>query len=636
MKLHKIYTILLLFGSFLPVTGQISSIEKLKQNLPSIADSVRYVDALNRISILFYEQNIDSTLHYSIRARDIARRMGYNKGIADATNNLGIVFDIKGNLQLALRYYNDAYNQYVALDDSSNFVQTLMNIATVYGISGKHDRAVHNFKRALALGSVIAHDSINAMVIYNYILMYPDSLSQSEKTGYFEKATKIASKYRDVRIQLALQQLLANQMIANQKREAGIDLLKKTLSQTTDLKLFYLSMDLFIDLGGLLMDKDPATAIDYYKQGMALSEQKGYRMYTLELSKRLSDYYSRKNDRASAYFYNQKLVTLYQEQLEIDKISGIDYIDFAVKDQQLVSSRMQSDYNSRMLWLALAVCFLTVLSIVFLWRNWMLTRKTHDVLKIQFGQLESTMQALESSNENYARIIKIVAHDLRNPIGGIHSVSSMLLEENNDIHEVRELTQLIQSSSDSCLKLIGDLLKTDFNVRESELNRENIDLSLFLQQAVKLLTFRAKEKNQELILKDEAKSTIFADRDKFLRVINNLVINAIKFSPEKGHIQITSLRSPKGITISVKDNGVGIPKEFTDKIFDPFTSFKRAGTAGEQPFGLGLYISKQIIEAHQGKIWFESEAGQGTTFYLLIPAGKIPFLEAHASSKNVS
>lgn len=157
MKLHTIYTILLLLGPLLPASGQIITIEKLKQNLPAIADSVRYVDALNRISILFCEQNIDSTLHYSIRARDITRRMGYEKGVADATNNLCIVIDIKGNLQLALRYYHDAYNQYVTLRDSSNLVQTLMNIAT---ISGKHERAMHNFKRALPLGNVIAHNSI--------------------------------------------------------------------------------------------------------------------------------------------------------------------------------------------------------------------------------------------------------------------------------------------------------------------------------------------------------------------------------------------------------------------------------------------------------------------------------------------
>jgi signal transduction histidine kinase len=69
----------------------------------------------------------------------------------------------------------------------------------------------------------------------------------------------------------------------------------------------------------------------------------------------------------------------------------------------------------------------------------------------------------------------------------------------------------------------------------------------------------------------------------------------------------------------VKDTGLGIPDDIQDKIFDPFTTARRKGTQGEQPFGLGLYISKQIVEAHNGKIWVESEPGKGTTFYVELP-----------------
>lgn len=104
-----------------------------------------------------------------------------------------------------------------------------------------------------------------------------------------------------------------------------------------------------------------------------------------------------------------------------------------------------------------------------------------------------------------------------------------------------------------------------------------------------------------------------------MRVLNNLIINAIKFTPIGGVIEISTQRSPEGIVISVKDNGIGIPKDAAAKIFDPFTSSKREGTSGEQPFGLGLYIARQIIDAHHGRIWFDSEPGKGTTFSVLLP-----------------
>ena len=238
---------------------------------------------------------------------------------------------------------------------------------------------------------------------------------------------------------------------------------------------------------------------------------------------------------------------------------------------------------------------------------------------MQFRQLESTTEALELSNQNYAKVIKIVAHDLRNPIGAINGLSTLMQDDNLSSEERKEFVKLIYESSNSCIKLIGDLLSTDFNFKESELRKERINLNPLLQQVVTLLTFRANEKKQQLILKQNAPIEIFADRDRLLRVINNLVVNAIKFSPIGESIEIATEQTGEGTIISVKDNGMGIPAEATTKIFDPFTTSKRPGTAGEQPFGLGLYISKQIIEAHHGKIWFESEAGKGTTLFVLLP-----------------
>ncbi|WP_254560642.1 tetratricopeptide repeat protein [Dyadobacter diqingensis] len=228
---------ILLLGLFvLPVFGQVEKIRTLKQSLSSIKDSTQYVDAVNRISLLFYEQNADSTLYYALRAREIAFRLEYARGLADATNNMGIVFDIKGNIQLALRYYNDAYNQYTALNDSSNIVQTLMNIGSVYSVSGKDQKALVNFDKALSLGNLIAHDSITAIVIYNYVLIYPQKFTEKQKSAYIERADKISEKYHDLRLKLAVQQLRANNLIENKKKKQGVELLEQTLTSARPRK----------------------------------------------------------------------------------------------------------------------------------------------------------------------------------------------------------------------------------------------------------------------------------------------------------------------------------------------------------------------------------------------------------------
>jgi signal transduction histidine kinase len=93
----------------------------------------------------------------------------------------------------------------------------------------------------------------------------------------------------------------------------------------------------------------------------------------------------------------------------------------------------------------------------------------------------------------------------------------------------------------------------------------------------------------------------------------------MKFSPEGSVINVALLDRQDTVLISVADHGIGIPENLRNQVFSMFTDAKRPGTSGEQSFGLGLAISRQIVEAHEGKIWFESNAGAGTTFYVELP-----------------
>ncbi|RYF30507.1 MAG: ATP-binding protein, partial [Comamonadaceae bacterium] len=100
---------------------------------------------------------------------------------------------------------------------------------------------------------------------------------------------------------------------------------------------------------------------------------------------------------------------------------------------------------------------------------------------------------------------------------------------------------------------------------------------------------------------------------------SNLLVNAIKFSPEGSEINVFMESQVESVLIRIADQGIGIPENLKGKIFNMFTDARRAGTAGEQSFGLGLAISRQIVEAHGGKIWFENNEEIGTTFYLELP-----------------
>ena len=237
-------------------------------------------------------------------------------------------------------------------------------------------------------------------------------------------------------------------------------------------------------------------------------------------------------------------------------------------------------------------------------------------ISVQNEQMRTALGALEQSHQENTRLMKVMAHDLRNPIGASSSLASLLLEDSDMNEEHRHMLELIRSSSESSLKMITDLLQS--NQSNEHLVKEPTDLRELLQYCAEQLRFKAEEKIQTIHL-DADPIVLDINREKIWRVLSNLITNAIKFSPSGAEIRVNMHRTPTGAQISVGDQGMGIPQALRDKIFDSFTESRRSGTSGEESFGLGLSISKQIIEAHEGRIWFESEEGKGTTFFINLP-----------------
>ena len=609
---------LLLALSIFQSQAQQADIAPLKRRLPAISDSFAYVNVLNRIATLSYEQDTDSTLHYAYRARTIAERLRYQRGLADAANNFGIVYDIKGYYPLALRYYNDGYTGYVSIGDSSNVAKAAMNLAIVYGSMSQENKAVARYKEALAIASALKDDSVLPIVIFNYLWQDPEQFSADSVGFYIDKASAVAIKHSDWDILCTLQRLRAKHLIGAGMQDSGINVLQRALSDGLRRNLFYTSLEVMLNLGDLYSANDSARAVGYYTQALDFGEKHDWLPYSKELAQKLCTFYTVRKNKERALFYADKMMNLYARSAEIERSSGVDYIDYAIKDQQLETARQRTADDKKLLWLALFACLLAFAVIFVLWRSAKRIRSAHALLGEQFTRLESTSDALTESNLQYSRLLKVVAHDLRNPIGAIRGISSILARDVSEPSKNRELLEMINQSSERCLELISELMQTDFTIREESLHKAPVDLSLLLRQTVELLRFRAADKAQSLVLQVEAPQVIQADKDQLSRVLDNLIINAMKFSPNESAI-VVALKEEDGVLISVRDRGIGIPGSIAASLFDPFTTGKRKGTAGEQTFGLGLYISKQIVEAHGGRIWFESKENSGTTFFVKLP-----------------
>lgn len=237
----------------------------------------------------------------------------------------------------------------------------------------------------------------------------------------------------------------------------------------------------------------------------------------------------------------------------------------------------------------------------------------------QNEQLQRTLSILEQSQDDNSQLMKLVAHDLRSPIGAIDMIADMMLARNILNEEGRELAELMKQSAGDCLSLVEELLQPAADA--VELKKEPEDLYSMLNYCIEQLRLKAEVKHQRILLYGSP-LVISINGVKIWRVISNLIGNAIKFSYDDSNIEVSLTHTDKDAIISVRDYGMGIPEGLKESVFDIYTDNTRIGTAGEQTFGLGLAISKQIIKSHNGKLWFESEVGVGTTFYIQLPLDK--------------
>lgn len=237
----------------------------------------------------------------------------------------------------------------------------------------------------------------------------------------------------------------------------------------------------------------------------------------------------------------------------------------------------------------------------------------------QNAHMSRSLNALEQSQLDNSRMMKIVAHDLRNPVGAMAGLTEILsLDLDNTSDGTQETLQLMRESGERALSLINELLYLNVT---TEMQREPVEMDVVLRYCVNLLLPKAKEKGITIQLYT-IPVTFFGNREKIWRVFSNLITNAIKFSRRGSVIDVRMQPEENDmVKISVKDEGIGIPPDIREKIFNLSPDSSRKGTMGEESFGLGLAISKQIVMAHSGRIWFESEEGKRSVFYVELKRG---------------
>ncbi|MCX7876711.1 MAG: HAMP domain-containing histidine kinase [Melioribacteraceae bacterium] len=238
-------------------------------------------------------------------------------------------------------------------------------------------------------------------------------------------------------------------------------------------------------------------------------------------------------------------------------------------------------------------------------------------------ELTKANNELKVLNEYKNRFIGMAAHDLRNPLHNIMmyvELFKMDYESSLNKDQIEMLDNIYYMAS-FMHNLVNDLLDvSNLEYGNVNLRMEKVDIEKFFFKTISFTKNIAIKKNIRVNISfNISTKEIEIDKEKINQVVTNLLTNAIKFSYPDSEINIYINEDEQNIIIAVKDNGQGIEQFEIQLLFQPFKTTSTKSTQGEKSTGLGLYISKRIIEAHKGKIWVESKKGEGATFFFTLP-----------------
>lgn len=625
-----------------------------------IDEAVRYLDSASQgMQLTALDRLRKAAFHYNYYNKlkhNFEKSLLYADSMVTAANQLtnkqqyiaclGDANFARGDALFNLGRYNESYNSYYQgyllghanLDNCTLSAYTYRMGMITYK-QGNYKYAATYFKQSFDLNKSCKTEFVSFFrqqeVLDNIALSYRNSGKLDSALFYYSKAIKYiddnAALYKDRAdiLEVARAVIYGNKadvLTTQGKNDEAAALLKKSISTNlkkgndnvdaalSEVKLgqIYLSQhkdDLLLPLMASLRQQLDSTRSSEAEAGYNLVMGTYYRgksnaakaMPYLENFHRIKDSLSARNRVLKESNVNEQLANL-------------------EKQYQITDLR-----NRQRVYMYTGAIFLgmTTIIVLLIYRNWKRSRTEmatvsalNKQVNLQKNDLENTLSELEISSQEKDRILRTVAHDLRNPLGGIASLTSAMVEDTDYSPEQIELLKIIKETALDSLELINEILEAT-NSTPTQLQKQPVDINSLLNNSVELLRFKAAEKNQQIILQTlDYPEELMISREKIWRVIGNLISNAIKFSPVGAKIMVAVTDEGDHVQISVNDHGIGIPEEIKNQVFNMFTEAKRPGTLGEKSFGLGLSISRQIIEKHGGKIWFESNAANGTTFYI--------------------
>ena len=537
----------------------------------AMGNETRIAQTIQNIGLIYLDQgDLENALDYLTRSKNYYEKLEQKRILSYTYNNIGIIYKEKNEYDSALYYYHKSLDISSALKDKNNTANVFRNIGNIYSLKGKNDTALIYYKKSLKIFEELG-DKKGKVAGYNDLgYVYNQTGRPAEARKWCEKAYKIAkeSEYLE-----EIRNSCKCLMRAN-----------KALGNITKAFRFQ---------------------EEYYAARDSLDKREDYKKVT-RLS--LQYEYEKAHLADSLAMVQDKLKTEIAYQKQMNEVRNREYII-----------------------LSFGLLILVVAGALF-WRlNYI--RKTNKELEEKNRIIEYEKRRAEESERSKEQFFSNVSHELRTPLTLILGPLEKLIGETKN-EKVREDLDIIYRNARRLLSMINELLNL-YKLESGKviLKASKWDVVQFTRQFVETFRSLADEKKIKLNFKSGLKDLcVFFDKEKMENILGNLLTNAFKFTNAGGSITVTVsadyVEKLKGceesegvVKISVADTGIGIPNEKQQHIFDRFYQVDDVLKRNIEGTGIGLALTKELVELHHGEIRVESQEGKGSVFTVTLPLG---------------
>lgn len=531
-----------------------------------------------------YEKAIDN---YFISLQ-IAKTNNYLKGVGIIYNSLGSTYSSTKDFDNSILFQKKATQSFFELKDTILLGSSIFNLGRTYSKIEKYDSALFFLQEAYDLFKKV-----------NYTSGMAYCLGLIGNINYFQGNIKTAQ---------------------NNLKES-IDILMK-LEDYYPISSFYLRM------ANTEQDqKNYIKAVVFADSSYEIAKKYGYLTQQRDAAERLYLIYSESGDFKNAFTYQSEFIALRDSIINEETIRKMADLrtEYEVSQKQAeIDVLNKTKRIQQIIGIGLGVIILLALALIMNMkrsarRQKRLTRKLGE----QKEELQAQYELLDDLNKTKDRFFSIISHDLRGPIGVLKGTTMLIREyvQSKDYIQLAELTANMEFSVKKVQNLLDNLLEWALN-QQGKFKRvsERIELNQIIYDVINTYHDIAVSKEIKVIYSckyDEL--NIFSDPNSLMTIFRNLLSNAIKFTKRNGTITIATTKDTDSISITVEDNGVGIPKSKLERLFKIDENKSTWGTEREKGLGIGLNLVNEFVKLNEGTILVESEPGVGTKFTIKLP-----------------